>query len=62
MAITVHTYIHAYIQDHKFELAIADYTAVLRIDPYNAHAYHNRGLAFDKIGSFDQAIADFTKV
>ena len=35
---------------------------MLRIDPYNAHAYHNRGISLEKIGETDKAIADFTKV
>ena len=28
--------------------AVADYDAVISLDPYNAHAYHNRGISRDK--------------
>ena len=39
-----------------------DYTRVIELDPTNSHAYHNRGISYDKIGDFEKAIADFTKV
>ena len=32
------------------------------MDPTNAHAYHNRGISYDKKGQYESAIADFTKV
>jgi hypothetical protein len=34
---------------------------VIELDPRNSHAYHNRGISYDKMGRFDAAIADFTK-
>lgn len=39
-----------------------DYTRVIELDSNNAHAYHNRGISYDKIGDFEKAITDFTKV
>ena len=35
---------------------------VIELDPTNTHAYHNRGISYDKIGDYEKAIADFTKV
>ena len=35
---------------------------MIKLDPGNSHAYHNRGISLDKLGHFDSAIADFTKV
>ena len=35
--------------------------AVLELDPSNANAYFNRGSAYDSIGDFDAAIADYTR-
>ena len=34
---------------------------VIEIDPSNSHAYHNRGISYDKLGRFELAIADFSK-
>ena len=34
--------------------AIADYSAVLHLDPQNVLAYHNRGISFDQIGAFEK--------
>ncbi|CAM9399424.1 unnamed protein product, partial [Heterosigma akashiwo] len=28
----------------------------------NTHAYHNRGISYDKIGEFQSAVEDFAKV
>ena len=46
----------------RFEEAVEDYSRVIELDPTNSHAYHNRGISYDKIGLVDLAIADFTKV
>ena len=54
------THTHTYIQLKKKQ--IKDYTAVIRLDPSNCHAYHNRGISYDKKGDFERAISDFTKV
>ena len=37
------------------------YTKVIGIDPENASAYNNRGVAYRKKGEYDNAIADYTK-
>lgn len=55
---THHTHTHIYIYISQ----IKDYTDVIRLDPKNCHAYHNRGISYDKKGDFEKAIADFTKV
>ena len=36
-------------------------SSVLELDPTNANAYFNRGSAYDSIGDFDAAIADYTR-
>lgn len=33
---------------------------VIELDPRNSHAYHNRGISYDKLGEFEKAISDFT--
>jgi Flp pilus assembly protein TadD len=34
---------------------------VLAVDPGNANAFFNRGSAYDSLGDFDRAIADYTR-
>jgi hypothetical protein len=46
----------------RYAEAAEDYSKVIEMDPTNAHAYHNRGISYDKLGFVDLAIADFTKV
>ena len=46
----------------RYEEAVEDYSTVISLDPHNSHAFHNRGISLDKLGHFDAAIADFTKV
>ena len=53
---------YSYAKQTKYTEAIMDYTRVIELDPSNAHAYHNRGISYDKVGDFEKAIADFTKV
>ena len=48
-----------YKGDH--DLAIADCTEALTLNPAHANAYVSRGIAFDKKGKYDQAIEDFTE-
>jgi tetratricopeptide (TPR) repeat protein len=43
------------------DLAIADYTEAVRIDPNNALAYYGRGLSYRHKGQDDLAIADYTQ-
>jgi len=48
-------------QARAFDLAIADFTAALRLDPNNAKTYQERGVAYLSKGDLDKAIADFTQ-
>ena len=41
--------------------AISDYTKALEINPRDALAYYNRGIAYNKKGRHDEAISDFNK-
>jgi tetratricopeptide (TPR) repeat protein len=50
----------ANMKQKRYDQAIADYSAVIRIDPNDAAAYSNRGLAYNEKGLYDQAIADHT--
>ena len=45
----------------KYEEAIADYDATLRLRPQEAAVYHNRGLAKGHLGQHEDAIVDFDK-
>ena len=42
-------------------LAIADYSKAIRLDPKYAEAYHDRGTVYDYIDEEDKAIADYTE-
>ena len=46
----------------EYERAIADHTKAIALDPNDANAYYNRGVAYEQKGDKDQAIADFRKV
>lgn len=46
----------------RYQEAIADYDAVVALDPNNVHAFHNRGISYDKLGHFEAAIEDFNRV
>lgn len=52
----------AYIERGQYDLALADYGAILQFDPGNADAFYNRGLLFKKIGRYASAIDDLTQV
>ena len=39
-----------------YDEAIRDYTEAIRLDPKNAKAYRNRGLAYRRLGKYDEAI------
>ena len=43
----------------KFDAAVADYAEALRLDPANAHALHNRGISYDRLGRVDESARDF---
>jgi tetratricopeptide (TPR) repeat protein len=52
---------NTYMQEGKYKDAVADYTKALQVNPLDATAYNNRGLAWERKGNYDKAIADFTK-
>ena len=45
----------------KYDNAIADYTAAIKIDPKYREAYNNRGNAYRRKGDHALAIADYTE-
>jgi tetratricopeptide (TPR) repeat protein len=47
--------------NQKLDAAIADFTAVIRVDPNRGEAYDGRGQAYYGTGKYDEAYADFTK-
>jgi tetratricopeptide (TPR) repeat protein len=52
---------NAYLQEGKYDPAIADFNKAIEIDSKNSMAYNDRGVAYLKKGQHDQAIADFNK-
>lgn len=51
-----------YLAKNQYDLAIADFTKAIELDPNGLIAYYNRGVAYLDMGSYDLAIADFTEV
>jgi lipoprotein NlpI len=51
---------NAYDEKDQEDLAIADYSTALKIDPKFAIAYRNRGRAYNAQGKYDLAIRDFS--
>ncbi|WP_395094576.1 tetratricopeptide repeat protein [Armatimonas sp.] len=49
----------AYLQVNKFGEAIADASIVLMADPKRGFTLLNRGYAYEKLGQFDKAVADY---
>ena len=47
---------HFYVPDH--DRAIADFTEAVRLNPALAHAWNNRGLAWQRKREFAKAVAD----
>lgn len=45
----------------RYAEAISDYTRIIRMDPSNASAFHNRGVLHDKIGQIANAKYDYVK-
>lgn len=43
----------------KYQKAIADFNAAIKILPKNAYAYNNRGLTYEKLGKPALAIRDY---
>jgi tetratricopeptide (TPR) repeat protein/predicted small secreted protein len=50
-------------EDRKaaYDRAIADFTQAIRLDPYSAMAYVERGDAYNAKGDYDRAIADYSR-
>jgi len=52
----------AYQAEGEYDLAIGDYSELLRLDPQHSWAYYNRGESYWSKGDKDKAIADFDQV
>ena len=50
-----------YTDTGEYDLAIANFTRVIDLDPENAVAYNSRGIAHDTTGEYDLALADYTE-
>lgn len=50
-----------FFQSGQYDLAIAEYSEAIRLDPTVQSRFHNRGLVYRKIGQFDLALADLDK-
>ncbi len=46
---------------NRYDLAVADFTKAIELDPNYLVAYYNRGVAYFDLGRYDVAIMDFTK-
>jgi tetratricopeptide (TPR) repeat protein len=51
----------AYLHKGDKDLAIADLTKVIELDPHNGRAYNIRGLVYFNRGEHDRVIADISK-
>ena len=53
----------SYYNQRKYDLAIANFTKVIEIDPKNSYAYEMRGNAYNTItpGKYNLAFADYSK-
>lgn len=54
------TFLPAEAVEHM-ELAVADYTSAVELDPQYAKAYNNRGNAHASLGDTDSALSDYDK-
>jgi tetratricopeptide (TPR) repeat protein len=52
----------AYTKKGAFELAVADYTELIRLFPRNPYAYYNRAYSYYQMGELERAIADYGEV
>ena len=48
------------LDKRDFDVAIAAFTEVIRIDPTRPGAYYDRGVAYGNKGQQDSTIAEFT--
>ena len=51
----------AYYGDGKYQLAINEYTAAIRLNPSSSGVYNNRGNAYFALGQYQRAIEDYDK-
>ena len=51
----------AYNDKGDYDRAIDDYTQAIQLNPNDAYAYKNRGLAYNDKGDFDRTIEDYTQ-
>ena len=51
----------AYASKKELDLAIADYTKAIEINPKYARAYDGRGVAYTSKGDYPRAVADVTR-
>ncbi len=51
-----------YFQTNRYDLAIADFTKLIELNPGYAGAYNGRGTVYFQTNRYDLAIADFTKL
>ena len=52
-----------YLSENKqYKKALEDCNKVLKEDGNNVMAYYSRGLAYDGLGKYAEAVADFSKV
>jgi tetratricopeptide (TPR) repeat protein len=50
-----------YRTQKEFDKALADYSAIIKLDPQSALAFNNRGYTRMDKGEVDKAIADYTE-
>jgi len=53
---------NSYFDQRQYDLAIANYTKAIVLDPQYIKAYYFRGLIYNEISTYDLAIADYTKL
>ena len=52
----------AYNKKGAFELAVADYSELIRLYPQNVYAHYNRAYSYYQLGELERAIADYGEV
>jgi len=52
---------NAYYKLGKFDLAIADYTTAIKLNPDYANPHNNRGIILQRRGDYARAIAEFDR-
>jgi tetratricopeptide (TPR) repeat protein len=57
----LHTRAEEYLTLKKYKLAIADYNALISLNPDYAGTYHDRAIAHKELGEYDDAVRDLTK-